>query len=165
MTNDEILNIKLSVNRITVRQLCTQIAAEAFVASDSFRVQDVISGSEWRTEIYIALVKVGAVQGVIDEYGDLCECDYDEADELVAKAIESMATEVKPEQKRKMVAFWGCCGDAVAVDPSRVVGVEATSEGTIILLSGSESKEVKLNFVETLKALGIELVESKGTVK
>lgn len=171
MTNEEILNIKLDLGGAkTIREYFVMCAAALWQEGESFSGKRPISDSSWQTDIYIALVRAGAVQGVIDEDGELDECDYDAADEMVTEAIESMAIEVKPEPKRQMVLFESCISEEhAAIDPTEVVAITHDGAACCVYLRGGNSEGsgyyVRGTMPEVATKLGIELVESKGTVK
>jgi hypothetical protein len=167
MTNDEILNIKLTDcgGANTIRQYFAFIASEVWTQGEGFSGKHGIGGSDWQTDIYTALIKAGAVDGEIDDDGFITECDYDEADFVLKEAIESMGVEVRAEPKRKMVVFEtpeSPIGDhyAAAADPSDVSSITEEGGITNIRMRGGTGFIVDETIASVANKLGIELVES-----
>jgi hypothetical protein len=171
MTNEEILNIELVGHpggTKTIREAFAFIAADVWREGEGFSGKRALGNSIWQNDIYLSLVKAGAVKGLLDEYGDLDECDYDAADELVLDAIMSMASERRPDPKRIFVRFRARDGSPIDIDPMCVSAITTyTNSGQnqcSLVRTKSDSEEggyvVTCSIDEAEKALGIETIES-----
>jgi len=169
MTNEEILNIELvgrPCGAKTIREAFVFIAEEVWKEGEGFSGKRALGYSGWQRYIYLSLAKAGAIEGSLDEYGDLDECDYDATDKLVSDAIMHMASERRPDPKRKMVLI-PIVGDNQyaafsAEDVSALLPARTPQPSVDVYMRGSNAGEayrVLGTIADVAERLGIELVE------
>jgi hypothetical protein len=77
----------------TIRDYLVKLLADLWSEQESFDSKRPFGNSCWENDLYLALVKAGIVEGVVDDEGWLDEMD-DEAEEkanqLIAQAIQSL---------------------------------------------------------------------------
>lgn len=74
----------------TVRGYLKALLSTLWSEEESFSGKRPFGNSGWQYEVYVALVKAGAVSGKLDADGYIEECDNAKADELIQAAIESL---------------------------------------------------------------------------
>lgn len=74
----------------TIREYLKALLAAVWERDESFSGKRPFGNSGWKSEVYAALIKAGAVTGRLDDEGCVEECEDGEADFLIAKAITSL---------------------------------------------------------------------------
>lgn len=77
-------------NASTIREYLQELLRSLFREGESFSGKRPFGNSGWESEINVALVKSGLVDGEIDEWGGLVQCDLDKAYELIDEAISEL---------------------------------------------------------------------------
>lgn len=92
MSVEKILNCKCELNgkSITVKEYLKSLLEKLWLEGDCFSAKRPFGDSGWEYDLYIALVKGGLIDGLIDEHGDVYEIDQDSANKAILKAIESL---------------------------------------------------------------------------
>lgn len=89
-TPQEILDFPLEsndANARTIREYLLSLLGELWADKEIFSAKRPFGNSEWELDIYYALADNHAVEGYVDEDGDLADFDIEHADELIANAI------------------------------------------------------------------------------
>ena len=89
-----ILDIEMQENDAgakTIRDYLKVLLFKIWNEGEGFSGKRPFGNSGWEFEIYKALVVAGAVKGEVDkEYGDLIDCNFSKANQLIFKAIEEL---------------------------------------------------------------------------
>ena len=89
-----ILDIEMQENDAdakTIRDYLKTLLRNLWSQGEGFSGKRPFGNSGWEFEIYKALVVAGAVKGEVDkEYGDLIDCNFSKANQLIFKAIEEL---------------------------------------------------------------------------
>lgn len=89
----DILDIPMQNNDAsasTIRDYLKALLYTLYNEGEGFSGKRPFGNSSWEFELYIALVKAGAVKGSLTEDGYLDTVNTEEADNLIFKAIESL---------------------------------------------------------------------------
>jgi len=87
------LDIPMQINDAkasTIKDYLKALLWALYNEGEGFSGKRPFGNSSWEFELYIALVKAGAVAGSLTEDGYLDEVDTREADKLIFEAIESL---------------------------------------------------------------------------
>jgi hypothetical protein len=76
----------------TIRDYLVELLATLWREGSDFSAKRPLGSSDWQWEIYTVLVKARHVTGTLDEDGYLDDVDHQAADQLLAAAIESLAS-------------------------------------------------------------------------
>lgn len=93
MSTTEILNLPMGENdagATTVRGYLHRLLRELWASGESFSGKRPFGNSDWDWELYRVLVEGKAVEGVIDEYGDLTSFDEKAAHRAIFDAIDAL---------------------------------------------------------------------------
>lgn len=93
MTPNEILELPMGQNdagATTVREYLKALLSTLWREEDCFSGKRPFGNSGWQYEVYTALVKAGAINGSLDEYGYIDDCDDAAADKIIEAAIGSL---------------------------------------------------------------------------
>ena len=85
-------------NAKTVREYLFNLLRKVWNDKESFSGKRPYGNSGWEYDVYKALAAAGYAKGSLNDDGDLDEIDTDEADEIIAAAIDYLATEGAPKQ-------------------------------------------------------------------
>jgi hypothetical protein len=77
-------------NAKTVRDYLKALLEQLWHEEEGFSGKRPFGNSGWTWDVYRALVQGGAIDGKIDQYGDLLEFNQDKADKLIFEAIRSL---------------------------------------------------------------------------
>ena len=86
----DILKIKMQENdakAATIGEYLKTLLAKIWTDGEGFSGKRPFGNSGWEYDVYEALVSARAVEGVIDDYGDIVSCNTKSADEIILKAI------------------------------------------------------------------------------
>lgn len=89
----QILNAPLETDdcdATTIKEYLHEIMLKLWQEGESFSGKRPFGNGGWKFDIYVALVKCGAVEGKLDEDGFLDEVDLKAADKLVFKLIDKI---------------------------------------------------------------------------
>lgn len=70
-----------------VREFLSLLLVKVWREDEGFNGKRPFGNSGWKSDVYKALVKAGALEGTLDEDGYLDDCDRDAGDELILAAI------------------------------------------------------------------------------
>lgn len=87
MTNQELLNLKVHDDDLTIKGYFELLLTELWLRGKDFSGKHPFGNSGWEYDLHKLLIKVGAVKGDLDEGGDINECDYKAAHKLVFELI------------------------------------------------------------------------------
>jgi hypothetical protein len=76
----------------TIRAYLQALLVTLWQEGESFSGKRPFGNSGWEYDLYKALIKGGAIDGTVDEHGDIGTFDTDEANAAVFQAIESLTT-------------------------------------------------------------------------
>lgn len=79
----------------TVRCFLSALLTTLWDEDEGFSGKRPFGNSDWKHDVYEALVKAGVVDGDLDEDGYLDHADYDAADQLIQDAIKHVFEAVK----------------------------------------------------------------------
>lgn len=87
---ESILSIKMQENDAdawTVGEYLAKLLAAVWEEGESFSGKRPFGNSDWEYEVYAALIKAGAIDGALDEWGYITRVDERAAHKLVANTI------------------------------------------------------------------------------
>lgn len=93
MTTNEIFALPMGPNAPgarTVRGFLIALLARLWAEGEGFSGKRPFGDSSWRHDLYIPLIKAGAVDGVLDSDGFIKEFDRAAADRLISEAIAAL---------------------------------------------------------------------------
>lgn len=74
----------------TIRGYLKALLYTLYKEGEGFSGKRPFGNSNWEFELYVALVKAGAVKGALTEDGHLDAIDYKQANKIIFEAIESL---------------------------------------------------------------------------
>jgi hypothetical protein len=88
---DDIANIDIEhpdlAEGTTLMDMLKELCLKVWFEGEGFSGKRPFGNSGWRIPVYQALVKHGAIEGFIDEEGDLQECDTEYGDEIIQQIV------------------------------------------------------------------------------
>lgn len=87
---DDILDIDMEPNDSgadTIRGYLVGLAYQVWVEDEGFSGKRPFGNSDWKYDVYKALIDAGVVNGTLDEYGYIENFDEEAADKLILSAI------------------------------------------------------------------------------
>lgn len=94
MNTTEILALKLDNSDfhedMTIGCYFRELLTTLWIEGESFSGKRPFGNSGWEYDVYTPLIKAGAIDGVIDEYGDVDELDRKKADRFIVQLIEDV---------------------------------------------------------------------------
>lgn len=84
---DEIKNIKLVHEDVTIGIYLQRLLTDLWVKGDTFSSKRPFGSSGWQYDVYAALIKAGISNGVLDEDGCVKNADIQAADEIIIGLI------------------------------------------------------------------------------
>ncbi len=85
----------LASDETALRDILATLLAKVWIEDEGFDGKRPFGNSGWKNDIVAAMVKAGVLDGLLDEWGDLDEVDYDAADALILGAIDHVFQAVK----------------------------------------------------------------------
>lgn len=95
-SHGELLNIPVSVDGCkasTLAELLKELLATVWWETTHFNAMQPFGHSNWKWQVYVALVNAGAVAGFYNDAGELVGVDEFEADHLVCELISTAFTQ------------------------------------------------------------------------
>lgn len=77
----------------TIRDYLVSLLAVVWDEDEGFSGKRPFGNSGWQTDLYLALIRGGALEGTVDEDGYPDEYDYRASDRVIASAIEALRAE------------------------------------------------------------------------
>jgi len=85
----EVLDIKIDGDFSgTLRDFFKELSLKVWNEVEGFSGKRPFGNSGWQNEVYSALIAAGVVDGKLDEYGFVEECDTREIDKLVTELVD-----------------------------------------------------------------------------
>ena len=71
----------------TLRDFFKELALRVWVEEEGFSGKRPFGNSGWKYDVYAELISAGVVDGKLDEFGDVVECDTKEIDRLIVELV------------------------------------------------------------------------------
>lgn len=71
----------------SLRDFFKELSLKCWVEEEGFSGKRPFGNGGWKCEVYAALIEEGVLEGTLDEYGHVVECDTALADELLIELV------------------------------------------------------------------------------
>ena len=117
-TPQQVLALPMSendANAATIRDYLITLLATLWDEKDGFDGKRPFGNSDWDSDLIVALIRAGVIEGEVDEDGYIGSCDDDAAEELIAGAVQALGYS-EPDARRAFTAKVNRTEAAAAID-------------------------------------------------
>lgn len=89
MTSEEIMSLEIQINDtvMTVRDYFKELALKVWTEEEGFSGKRPWGNGGWKYDLYAELIRLGVVEGKLDEYGYVEYCDNEAIDRMLIEAF------------------------------------------------------------------------------